>query len=69
MRTVVLTLLLQQLIAICTKKKKKFTSKDFGMAQMGFRQVPIDAGIITSITNLSNVRKRQIVSCCLANVL
>lgn len=38
------------------------------MAQRGFGQVPTVAGTIISITNLSNVRKRQIVSCCLAAV-
>lgn len=38
------------------------------MAQMGFRQVPIVSGIIISIINLSDVKKRQIVPCCLAAV-
>lgn len=32
----------------------------------GVGQVPRVAETIISITNLSNVRKRQIVSCCLA---
>lgn len=38
------------------------------MAQRGggVGQVPRVAETIISITNLSNVRKRQIVSCCLA---
>lgn len=38
------------------------------MAQRGFEKVPIVAGTIISIRNLSNVRKRQIVSRCLAAV-
>lgn len=38
------------------------------MAQRGFGQVPRVAETIISTTNLSNVRKRQIVSCCLAAV-
>lgn len=45
---------------------KKIHIKDFGMAQIGFRQVPIDAGIIVSVTIVKYEKTNcfMLSSCC-----